>query len=162
SNLVTAQAAYIYPRLAAVADHMGDAPFAAQLRAAGTRDLATVRGEYVPAGWFARGYSGARQFGAGAIFSEPQPWALLAGAASAHQAAQVVANYRRYLVGVGAPGGPTKIGAALAPGSSDPGASEQTEPPVNGSREWPGGAWFAVNGWWTWSLAQLDGTVAGA
>jgi hypothetical protein len=162
SNLLTAQAAYIYPRLAVVADHIGDATFAAQLRAAGTRDLATVKGEYVSAGWFARGYSGARQFGAGAMFSEPQPWALLAGAASAQQAAQVVANYRRYLVGVGAPGGPTKIGAALAPGSSDPGASEQTEPPVNGSREWPGGAWFAVNGWWTWSLAQLDGTVAGA
>jgi hypothetical protein len=96
------------------------------------------------------------------MFSEPQPWALLASAASAQQAAQVVANYRRYLVGIGAPSGPTKIGAALAPGSSDPGASEQTEPPVNGSREWPGGAWFAVNGWWSWALAELDGTVPNA
>jgi hypothetical protein len=162
SNLVTAQAAYIYPRLALLADHVGDATFAAQLRAAADRNLATVKGQYVPAGWFARGYSGARQFGAGSMFSEPQPWALLAGAASAQQAAQVVANYRRYLVGVGAPSGPTKIGAALAPGSSDPGAKEQTEPPINGSSEWPGGAWFAVNGWWTWALSELDGTVAGA
>lgn len=162
SDLVTAQAAYIYPRLALVADHVGDAAFAAQLRAAAARDLATVRGQYVPGGWFARGYSGARQFGAGSMFSEPQPWALLAGAASAQQAAQVVANYRRFLVGVGAPQGPTKIGAALAPGSSDPGASEQTEPPINGSTEWPGGAWFAVNGWWTWALAELDGTVPNA
>jgi hypothetical protein len=162
SDLVTAQAAYIYPRLALVADHVGDTAFAAQLRAAGARDLATVKGQYVPGGWFARGYSAARQFGAGAMFSEPQPWALLAGAASAQQAAKVVANYRRYLVGVGAPGGPTRIGAALAPGSSDPGATEQTEPPVNGSTEWPGGAWFAVNGWWTWALGELDGVVPNA
>ena len=162
SDLVTAQAAYIYPRLALVADHIGDSAFAAQLRAAGARDLATVKGQYVPAGWFARGYSGVRQFGTGSMFSEPQPWALLAGAASAQQAGQVVANYRRYLVGVGAPGGPTKIGAALAPGSSDPGAKEQTEPPVNGSSEWPGGAWFAVNGWWTWALGELDGIVPNA
>jgi len=162
SDLVTAQAAYIYPRLALVADRAGDAAFAAQLRAAGARDLATVKGQYVPGGWFARGYSGLRQFGAGSMFSEPQPWALLAGAADAGQAAQVVANYRRYLVGIGAPGGPTKIGAALAPRSSDPGAKEQTEPPVNGSSEWPGGAWFAVNGWWTWALGELAGTVPGA
>jgi hypothetical protein len=162
SNLVTAQAAYMYPRLALVADLVGDSAFAAQLRAAGARDLATVQGQYVPGGWFARGYSGARQFGAGSMFSEPQPWALLAGAANPQQQAQVVANYRRYLVGVGAPGGPTKIGAALAPGSSDPGAHEQTFPPVNGSSQWPGGAWFAVNGWWTWALGQLDGVVPNA
>lgn len=162
SDLVTAQAAYIYPRLALVADHVGDTAFAAQLRAAGARDLATVKGQYVSGGWFARGYSGARQFGVGSMFSEPQPWALLAGAATPSQDAQVVGNYRRYLVGVGAPGGPSKIGATLAPGSSDPGAGEQTEPPVNGSSEWPGGSWFAVNGWWTWALAELDGTVPDA
>lgn len=162
SDLVTAQAAYIYPRLALVAEHMGDRSFASQLRAAAARDLATVRGQYVAPGWFARGYSGVRQFGVGSMFSEPQPWALLAGAASAQQAAQVVANYRRFLVGVGAPNGPSKIGAAIAPGSSDTAATEQTEPPVNGSSEWPGGAWFAVNGWWTWALAELDGTVPNA
>ena len=162
SNLVTAQAAYIYPRLALVADRVGDSAFAAQLRAAGARDLATVKGQYVPGGWFARGYSGARQFGAGSMFSEPQPWALLAGAATTTQAAQVVSNYRRYLVGTGAPGGPSKIGAALAPGSSDPGATEQTEPPINGSTEWPGGAWYAVDGWWTWALGELDGVVPNA
>jgi len=162
SDLVTAQAAYMYPRLALVADHIGDHAFAAQLRTAAARDLATVKGQYVPGGWFARGYSGTRQFGVGSMFSEPQPWALLAGAASTQQAAKVVANYRRFLVGIGAPHGPSKIGAALAPGSGDPGATEQTEPPVNGSTEWPGGAWFAVNGWWTWALSELDGTVPGA
>ncbi len=162
SNLVTAQAAYIYPRLALVADHLGDQGFAGQLRAAGARDLSTVKGQFVSRGWFARGYSGTRQFGVGAMFAEPQPWALLAGAATPSQAAQDVAGYRRFLVGIGAPGGPSKIGAAIAPGSNDPGATEQTEPPVNGSTEWPGGSWYAVDGWWTWALADLDGSVPGA
>jgi hypothetical protein len=110
-------------------------------------------------GWFARGYSGAKQLGSGAIYVEPQPWALLAGAATAQQAAQIVAAYRRFLVGVGAPLGPTQIGAAMAPGSTDPGANEQNQPGLNNSREFPGGAWFALNGQLTWALARLDGVV---
>jgi hypothetical protein len=121
-----------------------------------------VQGQFLPGGWFARGYSGLRQIGVGSIYEEPQPWALLAGAASPSQAAEVVAAYRRYLVGIGAPGGPTKIGAALAPGSGDPGATEQSAPPINGSTEWPGGSWYAVNGWMVWALADEDGVVPGA
>ncbi|HEV7584780.1 MAG TPA: hypothetical protein VGO14_03270 [Solirubrobacteraceae bacterium] len=169
SNLVTAQAAYIYPRLALVADAIGDPAFAAELRAAGTRDREIVSGQWVAGesvtasdaglGWFARGYSGTKQLGSGAIYVEPQPWALLAGAASQQQAAQVVAAYRRFLVGIGAPLGPTQIGAAMAPGSTDPGANEQNQPGLNNSREFPGGAWFALNGQLTWALARLDGVV---
>lgn len=162
SNLVTAQAAYIYPRMALVAEAVGDEAFAAELRAAAARNLDVVKREYVPNGWFARGYSGARQIGAGSIWEEPQPWGLLAGAASAEQAERTVAAYRRFLAGVGAPKGPSKIGSAIAPSSNDPDASEQSEPPVNGSTEWPGGAWYAVNGWMTWALADLDGTVPDA
>jgi hypothetical protein len=169
SNLVTAQAAYIYPRLALVADTIGDPTFAAELRAAGARDKGIVAGQFVPGesvtpadaglGWFARGYSGAKQLGSGAIYVEPQPWALLAGVATQQQAAQIVAAYRRFLVGVGAPFGPTQIGAAMAPGSTDPGANEQNQPGLNNSREFPGGAWFALNGQLTWALARLDGVV---
>jgi hypothetical protein len=162
SNLVTAQAAYIYPRLALVADLMGDSAFAGELRAAGARDQAVVAGQFAPGGWFARGYSGEKQLGSGAIYEEPQPWALLAGVATPDQAGKVVAAYRRFLVGVGAPSGPTRIGAAMAPGSHDPGASEQNEPELNSSREFPGGAWFALNGQMTWALAALDGVVPGA
>jgi hypothetical protein len=162
SDLVTAQAAYVYPRLAQIADSVGDPAFAAQLRAAGARDLAVVKGQFVARGWFARGYSGARQIGVGSIYEETQPWALLAGAATPAQADSVVAAYRRYLAGIGAPGGPARIGSALAPGSGDPGATEQSVPPINGSTEWPGGSWFAVNGWMVWSLTQEAGAVPGA
>ncbi len=169
SNLVTAQAAYIYPRLALVAEAAGDAGFAAELRSAGARDEAVVEGQWIPGesvmaadagyGWFARGYSDAKQLGAGAIYEEPQPWALLAGAATPEQARELVAAYRRFLVGVGAPHGPTRIGAAMAPGSDDPGANEQNEPELNSSREYPGGAWFALNGQMVWALAGLEGVV---
>jgi hypothetical protein len=159
SGLVTAQAAYMYPRLALVADHVGAHAFAAQLRTAAARDLATTRRQYVPRGWFARGYSGTTQLGAGAMYEEPQPWALLAGAATTTQATRLVAEYRRFLVGIGAPKGPTRIGSALAPSASDPGVSQRNEPSVNGSSEWPGGSWFAVNGWMTWALAELAGRV---
>jgi hypothetical protein len=159
SDLVTAQAAYIYPRLALVADRAGAQAFAAQLRAAGARDLATVRRQYVPGGWFARGYATTTQLGAGAINAEPQPWALLAGAATRSQAGRLVKAYRRFLVGIGAPKGPTKIGAALAPSASDPAVTQTTEPVINGSAEWPGGSWYAVDGWITWALAELAGQV---
>jgi cellobiose phosphorylase len=155
SDLVTAQGAYIYPRLAELADARGDTAFAAQLRAAATRDLGVVKAQTTPGGWFARGYSGAREIGVGSIWSEPQSWALLAGAATPAQTDKIVAAYRRFLVGVGAPGGPSKIGATIAPSSSDPGATEQSEPPVNNSTEWPGGSWFAVDGWWTWALGEI-------
>ena len=155
SDLVTAQAAYIYPRVAVLADHLGAHAFAAQLRAAAARDLKTVKGQYVARGWFARGFAGTTQLGHGAMDAEPQPWALLAGAATRRQAIRLVANYRRYLVGIGAPKGPTKIGASLAPSATDPGVTQSTEPVINGSAEWPGGSWFAVNGWIIWALAEL-------
>jgi hypothetical protein len=169
SGLVTSQAAYIYPRLALVADRLGDGAFASELRAAGARDEAIVASQFIAGesvtpsdsglGWFARGYSGTHQLGSGAIYVEPQPWALLAGAATQQQAAEVVAAYRRFLVGVGAPFGPTRIGAAMAPGSTDPGANEQNQPGLNNSREFPGGAWYALNGQLVWALARLDGVV---
>jgi glycosyl transferase family 36/glycosyl hydrolase family 36 len=169
SSLVTAQAAYIYPRLALVADQLGDTAFASELRAAGARDEAVVAGQFVQGesvtpsdaglGWFARGYAGASQLGSGAMYEEPQAWALLAGAASPQQAAELVAAYRRFLVGVGAPFGPTRIGASMTPGSTDPGANEQNQPGLNNSRGFPGGAWFALNGQLTWALARLEGVV---
>ncbi|HEV3230434.1 MAG TPA: hypothetical protein VGY97_13240 [Solirubrobacteraceae bacterium] len=180
SMLVTAQLAYAYPRLAQLADLRGDTAFAAQLRAAGAHDLATLRAEWTGKGWYSRGYSGNRQIGQGVIFGEPQPWAILAGAPSAPQANTLVANIRRFLTGVGAPaslGGPAKNGSAISPALADPGITERGPTPANsvlpvpdafgivphnplqGGSEWPGGVWFDVNGWLTWSLGELDGVV---
>jgi len=180
STLVLAQLAYAYPKLAEVADLLGDRAFAAQARAAGARNLATLRREWTGRGWYSRGYSGARQVGSGVIMEEPQPWAILAGAPSASQSKTLVANIRRFLDGVGAPRavhGPSRFGTAIAPSRFDPDITEmgdtafafrtlgpgfETQP--NGSSwdsssEWPGGTWFDLNGHLTWAYSSLDGTL---
>jgi hypothetical protein len=181
STLVLAQLTYVYPRLAQLADLYGDKAFAAQLRAAAARNLANLRTQWTGKGWYSRGYSGVRQVGSGVIFEEPQPWAILAGAPTATQASALVGNIHRYLDGIGAPGGPTKIGSAIVPGLDDPGVTEHgplpdvgpitlPEPfgtvlpnsPLAGADEWPGGVWFDVNGWLTWALGSLQGVVRGA
>ncbi|MBN8871069.1 MAG: hypothetical protein J0H66_14410 [Solirubrobacterales bacterium] len=166
STLVSAQLAYVYPRVAELAALVGDSSFAAQLRKAGRRNLAVTRDEWTGGGWFSRGYSGDDQIGHGAIFGEPQPWALLASAASDPQARQLVANVRRYLTGVGAPPqvkGPARIGSGQSPASNDPGVTERSSPVSvstgDNNAVFVGGSWYAVNGWLTWALARQDGIV---
>jgi cellobiose phosphorylase len=159
SLLIPAQLAYIYPRLAELADLRGDGAFAAQLRAAGARDLETTKRAWVPGGWFARGYAGDELLGTGALFGEPQPWALLAGAADDAQAHTLIANIRRYLGGEGAPGGPARIGSSQSPAADDPGVTEFSKVPGGiggGNAVFVGGSWFAVNGWLTWALGRYD------
>ncbi|MGI8609279.1 MAG: GH36-type glycosyl hydrolase domain-containing protein [Candidatus Dormibacteria bacterium] len=168
SNLVTAQAAYVYPRLATVADMRGDHAFAHRLRATAATDLGVVRSELGPMGWFTRGYSGTQQIGYGTIFEEPQGWALLAGATTPNQSARLVNQFRRFLSGVGAPAalhGPAKIGSALTAAAADPGITEHptvTTGTVSNNVGWPPGGWFAVNGWMVWAIGELDGLVPDA
>ncbi len=171
STLVAAQLAYIYPRLAALADRLGDARFARQLRRR-ARDLKKImRGQWTGGGWYSRGYAGARQVGSGVIFGEPQPWAILAGIPDRAQAATLVRNIRHFLGGVGEPGGPSRIGAAMIPAYNAPdisergdgaivalGAAEPDSPAANAA-EWPGGSWFDIDGWLTWALGSLDGQL---
>jgi hypothetical protein len=166
SALVTAQLAYVYPRLAELAEARGDQAFARKLRASGAADLATTRDQWTGGGWYARGYSAVRQIGRGAIFGEPQPWAILAGAPSRTQAATLVANIRRFLTGIGAPatiGGPSAIGSSQSPASNDPDVTEHSTPPATATGDnnavFVGGTWYAVNGWLTWALGELQGTV---
>jgi len=183
STLVTAQTAYAYPKLAELADLRGDTAFAAQLRAAAARNLATLRREWTGRGWYSRGYSGTRQVGSGVIFEEPQPWAILAGAPSAAQSATLVANIRRFLDAVGAPtqaGGSARYGTAMSPSRLDPDVTERgpvatavaplpdpveqalPSSSLNHAAEWPGGIWFDLNGDLTWAYGTLDGVVPNA
>ncbi len=169
SMLVTAQAAYIYPRLAMLADALHDHSFDAQLRRAAARDLRTTRAQWTPAGWYGRGYAGDREIGTGVIFGEPQPWAILAGAPSRGQARALVANIRRYLTGVGAPAqihGPARVGSSQSPAANDPTVTEHSHPSTGGiganAAVFPGGSWFAINGWLTWALGSLGDTLPNA
>jgi Glycosyl hydrolase 36 superfamily, catalytic domain/Glycosyltransferase family 36 len=166
STLVSDQAAYIYPRLAMLAELVGDRRFAAQLRRAGSADLKAARAQWTARGWYARGYNGSQQIGTGAIFGEPQPWAILAGAPSPRQARELVATFRRYLTGIGAPaatGAPAKIGSSQSPAANDPAVTEHSHPTTGGiganAAVFPGGSWYAVNGWWAWGLSTLADVV---
>ena len=166
SMLVTAQLAYALPRLAELAERLGDPEFASELRTRSAELLEVERREWTGMGWYSRGYSGDRQIGAGAIFGEPQPWAILAGAPAPAQAATLVANIRRFLDGVGAPPivhGPARIGSALTPAFNDPDVTERAPGGVGDNvSNYVGGVWFDVNGWLTWALGELDGVLPNA
>jgi hypothetical protein len=165
STLVTAQLAYVYPRLAELAQLRGDRRFAAALRADARELRAVMHGEWTGRGWYSRGYGARGQIGSGAIFGEPQPWALLAGVPDRRRARTLVANIRRFLTGVGAPpetGGPARIGSSQSPARNDPAVTERTEPQIgigDNNAVYVGGAWYAINGWLTWALGELEGTV---
>jgi hypothetical protein len=165
STLVGFQVAYAYPRLAELADRLGDREFAAELRTRARELRRVLRGEWTGRGWYSRGYGGERQIGAGAIFGEPQPWAILAGLPTAGQARRLVANIRRYLGGVGAPaslGGPARIGSTQSPAHDDPDVTERSPVPVgiaDNNANYVGGVWYDINGWLTWALGELDGVV---
>ncbi len=160
--LVAAQLAYVYPRLAELADRRGDGAFAKELRTRGKQLRRVVGHEWTGKGWYSRGYGGDRQIGSGAIFGEPQPWAILAGVPSRKKAARLVANIQRFLDGVGAPRGPSRIGSSLTPAHDDPDVTERSAGAVgvgDNTANYVGGTWFDVNGWLTWALGELDGVV---
>ena len=165
STLVGLQLAYAYPKLAELADRLGDDAFAGEVRARAVELRRVLRGEWTGRGWYPRGYGGDRQIGEGAIFGEPQPWAILAGIPTPRRARRLVANIRRFLDGVGAPAivhGPTRIGSSLTPARNDPDVTERSADPVgvgDNNANWVGGVWFDVNGWLTWALGELDGVV---
>ena len=166
STLVSAQLAYVYPRLAELADARGDRAFARTLRRRGSELRASQRRQWAGR-WFNRGYGEGGPIGTGAIFGEPQPWNVLAGVPSRAQARRLVTATRRFLTGVGAParlGGPARIGSSLSPAAADPDVTERRGGPGigGGNAVYVGGAWYAVNGWLTWALGELDGVVPGA
>jgi hypothetical protein len=165
SILVTAQLAYVYRRLAELAELRGDRRFAGSLRADAAKLRAVLRREWTGRGWYSRGYGANGQIGHGVIYGEPQPWALLAGVASPSQARTLVANVRRFLTGVGAPPqthGSARIGSSQSPARNDPEVTERTETQLgigDNNAVYVGGAWYAINGWLTWALGELDGVV---
>lgn len=176
SLLVTAQVAYVYPLLQALADKVGDEQFGSEVRTAAANARRTMELSWVQKGWYARGYAGEKRIGDGLLFEEPQPWAILAGIPSKSQVQQLLGNIRRFLTGVGAPAslhGPSKIGSAQVPARADPQVSERcpsydfsaatkdfyTAAP---SACWIGGNWFDLNGNLVWALLSLDGEVPNA
>ena len=82
STLVSAQLAYVYPRLAELADARGDRAFAAHAAAPRRRSCGPHSGASGRAAGSRAGTARERRIGTGAIFGEPQPWNVLAGVPS--------------------------------------------------------------------------------
>ena len=122
------------------------------------------RGEWTGR-WYTRGYGGERRIGTGAIFGEPQPWNILAGVPDRRQARTLVAGIRRFLTGVGAPAGAARPGAdrlldVARRGRSGRSSERMGGPGIGGGNAvFVGGVWYAINGWLTWALGELDGVV---
>ena len=98
STLVTAQLAYVYPRLAELADAARRPQVrrrAALRRGASCAPCSSASGPGAAGTRAATARAG--QIGRGVIFGEPQPWALLAGVPERGQARTLVANIRRFL-----------------------------------------------------------------
>ena len=127
SMLVTAQLAYVYPRLAELADARGDAAFAAQLRAPRRRAARRPAHASGPAGLvLARLRAATRQIGTGAIFGEPQPWAhARRRRRAAAQATDARGEHPALPDRLGAPGGPARIGSSQSPALDDPDVTER-------------------------------------
>lgn len=165
STLVAAQLAYVYPYMQQLAQLKGDTTFATQLGASARSIRAALAKQWEPGGWYNRGYSGTQPIGNTEIWALAQPWALLSGVPAASQAAQVVANFRRHLTGVGAPGGPSKIGSALVPEPADDSAN-----PSSNLYSTPAGqtvgdavaAWFAIDDPMAWAYGTVDSEVPNA
>jgi hypothetical protein len=151
--------AFVYPRLADIADLRGDIAFAASLRTRAAELTTLMRLEWQPdLGWFTRGYRGPSPI-TGLELTQ-HPYAILAGVPDAAQSGRLVGTILRYLTGRGAPGGPSHIGTALMPAAWDmtPNASHDD----TGGFSHTVASWFQMNGPLMWAYARLDGIVPGA
>ena len=167
SMLVPAQLAYAYPRLAELAELRGDRAFAAKLRARAAELRATVRRRVDRRLVLARLYRSRhpdrerRDLRRAAAMGDPRGGAEpLAGADPGRQHPPLPHRDRRA-------GGARWTGARSALPSPPPRPiprSPSPRPPAASTAPpstWAG-VWYDVNGWLTWALASLDGTVPGA
>ena len=169
SHLVSAQLAYVYPRMAALADLRGDRAFARRLRAAGARNLAVTRREWTGRGWYSRGYAGDRQLGRGRDLRRTAALGDLRGRATGPAVRDPGAqrpplpHWDRRACGR-ARSRPDRVLAV--PRRLRP-ARDRAQLPVSTSTGdnnavFVGGSWYAVNGWLTWALASLADSVPSA
>ena len=169
STLVDAQAAYIYPRLALLARRPGRPRVRARSSGAPrpARPARRPGGSGPRAAGTPRGYAGdardrhRRDLRRAATVGDPRrrarphagtdAWSPTSGASSR---------------AIGAPAavhGPARIGSSQSPAANDP-ARHRAQPPAPGATRRqcggvPGGSWYAINGWLTWALGTLGGTV---
>ncbi len=103
--------------------------------------------------WFRRAFMGEKigWYGEDLLWLEPQPWAIICGAAGREQSAILAGNICKLLCAEN----PT--GASLINRSA--GKREDSKGLETGTLE-NGGIWPAINGYLIWALARVDGNLA--
>lgn len=142
SNLNTAMACFVFPRLAGILREV--APAIADRLDARAQEFRTRLGGEWTGQWMRRGYLGdGTWLGENQLFLDAQPWALLAGLWSSDQTATLLARVQELLVR------PSPAGAlCLFPPNPAPYL-------VQGS-DTNGGTWAAVDSWLAWAWSRYD------
>lgn len=141
----SAMASYVFELYAKLLDFIGGQPqLALSAKQKAEEHRQAVRNLWTGR-WFPRAWLGPRLgwLGIDNIWLEPQPWAIIGGAASSKQNRILVRMIDKYLRR------PSRIGATLwspAGKKSDPGGSDEVD--------------LSPNGWLIWALAMVDGEMA--
>jgi hypothetical protein len=148
SVLNAAMACYVLEHYARLLAYVGDTQTAEQARAKAEGQRRAVR-EYWAGRWFRRAWLGPHigWIGEDHVWLEPQPWAIIGGAATAEQRKILVSALDEFVRK------PSPIGALL----QNPGDPTMRTPVGTLTN---GGIWPSINGTLIWALALVDGAQA--
>jgi len=154
SVLNAAMASYTLDRYATLLDYIGETDLAADARKRANAQRNAVReqrtGKWFRRAWFTPelGWVGDDQ-----LWLEPQPWAIIGGAATEEQSKELVQTINE-LVREPSPIGARILNKGLKRVESEAGSSEQLGLGTNG------GVWPSINGTLIWALAKVNGEMA--
>jgi hypothetical protein len=148
STLNSAMACYVLDHYERMLNYVGDKKAPEEAHAKAEAQRAALRAQWAGR-WFRRGWLGPHLgwLGKDHLWLEPQPWAIIGGAATAEQSTTLVKAIDELVRK------PSPIGALVQSQASP----STTEPPgimVNG------GVWASINGTLIWALAMKDGVMA--
>jgi hypothetical protein len=148
TTLNSAMACYVMEHYARLLSYAGDASAAADALAKAQAQREALRAQWAGR-WFRRAWLGPHLgwLGDDQIWLEPQPWAIIGGAATPEQSAELLKSMNELVRG------PSPIGAMI----------QSKGTPAMNSPVWTmenGGVWPSINGTLIWALALEDGTMA--
>jgi hypothetical protein len=148
TTLNSAMACYVMEHYSRLLSYAGDASAAAEALAKAQSQREALRTQWAGR-WFRRAWLGPHLgwLGDDQIWLEPQPWAIIGGAATPEQSAELLKSMNELVRG------PSPIGAMI----------QSKGTPAMNSPVWTmenGGVWPSINGTLIWALALEDGTMA--
>lgn len=155
SVLNAAMASYVFDLYAELLTYAGQGDLARQVRVYAVGQRRAVSRQWTGR-WFRRAWLTPELgwLGEERLWLEPQPWAILAGAASPEQTTRLVASIDTLLRQ------PSPIGAPLLSPPMETAYDFLPEPGAGRGVLTNGGVWPSINGTLVWALARVDGAMA--